>query len=74
MKKFLAGLLLFTTGAASSVGIQIMIDGQPVGTLAGAGLVYDLANRTIHIETAEGVFGCQLDRVFWDRFEESSDE
>ena len=71
MKKLLAGLLLFTTGAASSVGLQVMIDGQPVGTLGGSGLIYDLDNGTIHIETAEGVFGCQLDRVFWDRFEET---
>ena len=66
----IGGVIWTLAGAASGVGLQVMIDGQPVGTLDGSGLIYDLNNGTIHIETAGGVFGCQLDRVFWDGFEE----
>lgn len=70
-RRFLMGALLVLAGAASGAGLQVVIDGQPLGTLAGSGLTYDIANGTIRIETAEGVVGCQLDRVFWDRFEEN---
>jgi hypothetical protein len=73
MKKAIAALLaaglLVATIQAQGVGIRLYLDGQPVGTLAGSGLQYRLAEGEIWIETAEGVFGCELDRIFWDRFD-----
>ena len=48
--------------------IRVIIDGQQVGTLAGAGVVYE--GNEIRIETAEGVFGCQIDQIFNDEFKE----
>ena len=61
--------LLLTTPASPGAGIQVMLDGQFVGTLAGQGLQLDLSLGTIKIETREGVFGCRLDLIFWDRYE-----
>lgn len=62
--------LLIATIQAQGVGVRLYLDGQPVGTLSGAGLQYRLSEGEIWIETSEGVFGCELDRVFFDRYEE----
>jgi hypothetical protein len=47
--------------------IRVYLDGQQVGTLVD--LEYRLAEGEIHISTNELVYGCQQDRVWWDRFQ-----
>ena len=67
--KAAALIALLYLPAQAGQPLTVIIDGQPVGTLAEPGLVYDLSAGTISITTSERVFGCRQDRVLWDRFE-----
>lgn len=66
-----AVLLIALSGAAPAGDpvLRLYLDGEYVGTLGAAGVVYRLDQQQIRIQTREGVFGCQMDRVFHDRFE-----
>lgn len=61
-------LLASAAPAAANPPIVVWLDGVPVGTMAV--FEYQISQGNLWIETHEGIFGCQQDRAFWDRFEE----
>lgn len=67
MRWFALALALIAFPASPGAGIQVMLNGQFVGTL-DAPLAYTPGIGTIVITTREGSL-CQIDRIFWDRFE-----
>lgn len=62
-------LALLAVPTPAGVGLSVFVDGEFIGTLAGNGVEYHIGNGRVDITTAEGVFGCQQDRMFYDRFD-----
>lgn len=69
MRWILLALVLLGAPATTHTPLAVYVDGQLVGTLDGEGMVYNAGGRELLIFTREGVFGCQQDRIFWDRYE-----